>query len=226
MDNMLEVLSNCVLFKGLSDEETGELLNEVSYNINSYDKNEIIAVEESQCTSIGIILDGKIEIQKIFPSGNLISLNTFKTGNIFGEALVFSHENVYPSTIVSIDNTKVVFIKKNDIIQLCKKNDIFLHNFATVLSNRILMLSKKIRNLSYETIRKKLAVMLLDEYKKQNSTFLTLPCTRKKMAEMLNIPRPSLSRELINMREEGIIDFDNNVIKIINLDLLEKCLLD
>ena len=68
--------------------------------------------------------------------------------------------------------------------------------------------------------------MLLDEYKKQNSLFLTFSYTRKKMAEMLDVPRPSLSRELINMRNEGIIDFDKNVIKIIDLDLLEDCLID
>ncbi len=33
------------------------------------------------------------------------------------------------------------------------------------------------------------------------------------MAELLNIPRPSLSRELVNMKEEGIIDFYKNKIK-------------
>ena len=46
------------------------------------------------------------------------------------------------------------------------------------------------------------------------------------MAELLNIPRPSLSRELTNMRDEEIIDFDKNIIKIINLESLESSLLE
>lgn len=45
------------------------------------------------------------------------------------------------------------------------------------------------------------------------------------MAELLNIPRPSLSRELIKMKEDGIIDYHKNKLKIIDIDLLEECLL-
>ncbi|WP_416197410.1 MAG: Transcriptional regulatory protein [Sporanaerobacter sp.] len=224
MKNIIPVLNKCVLFKNISKEEIEALLNEISYNINTYKKDEIIALEESKCTNLGMILEGKVEVQKIFPSGKVIALNNFSEGNIFGEALVFSEKNVYPSTIVSTDDTKIMFVQKNDIIKLCSRNDKFLNNFMTVLSDRILMLSGKIRNLSYETIRKKVANILLEEYKKQKTVFLTLPYSRKKMAEMLNVQRPSLSRELINMKEEGIIDFDRNVIKILDVNLLEKCM--
>ncbi len=55
----------------------------------------------------------------------------------------------------------------------------------------------------------------------KKNLFIKLPFSRKKMAELLNIPRPSLSRELTNMRDEGIIDFDKNIIKIVDLDLLK-----
>lgn len=226
MENILEVLKKCVLFKELSTAEIDSLLKETRYNINKYKKDETIVIEESKCTSLGIILVGNVEVQKIFPSGKIITLNRFKSGNIFGEALVFSGNNVYPSTIVSIDNTEIMFVQKHDIIRLCKKSDIFLNNFMTVLSDRILMLSKKIRNLSYETIRKKLSIFLLEEYRKQKNIFLTFPYSRKKMAEILDVPRPSLSRELIKMREDGIIDFDKNVIKVVNVELLEECLID
>lgn len=226
MKNIIPALDKCVLFKNISKEEIETLLKETSYNINTYKKNEIIALEENKCSNLGIILEGKVEVQKIFPSGKVIALNTFEEGNIFGEALVFSKKNVYPSTIVSINNTKIMFVQKNDIIQLCSRSDKFLNNFMTVLSDRILMLSGKIRNLSYETIRKKIANVLLEEYKKQKTVFLTLPYSRKKMAEILDVQRPSLSRELIKMKEDGIIDFDKNIIKIVSLELLEECLID
>ncbi len=45
------------------------------------------------------------------------------------------------------------------------------------------------------------------------------------MAELLNVPRPSLSRELSHMKAEGgIIDFDKNTIKILDIQLLEESL--
>ena len=68
--------------------------------------------------------------------------------------------------------------------------------------------------------------MILTEYKKQNSLNITLAHDRRKTAELLNIPRPSLSRELINLKNEKIIDFNRNEIKILNLKDLEDSLIN
>ena len=48
--------------------------------------------------------------------------------------------------------------------------------------------------------------------------------TKQKLAETLGIPRPSLSRELINMKDIGIIDYYKDTIKILDLDSLFKIL--
>ncbi len=88
------------------------------------------------------------------------------------------------------------------------------------------MLNKRITNLSQDSIRKKIANYLLEEYKNQGSTTLNIPLTRKRMAELLNIPRPSLSRELGAMKDEGIIQLDKNIIEIVDIQLLEAILFD
>ena len=41
--------------------------------------------------------------------------------------------------------------------------------------------------------------------------------TKEKIAEF-RITRPSLSRELINMKNEGLIDYSRNHIKILDLE--------
>jgi DNA-binding transcriptional regulator LsrR (DeoR family) len=41
------------------------------------------------------------------------------------------------------------------------------------------------------------------------------------MAEKLGLPRPSLSRELIKMKEFGWIDFEGSIIKILDIEKLE-----
>jgi CRP-like cAMP-binding protein len=226
MKKYIEKLLKCVLFKDIKEEDIINLLEKTSYKVVNYNKDELIAIEGEDCHSLGIILKGKVEIQKIFPSGQVLTINSFKEGNIFGESLVFSNKHTYPATITAIEYTEIMFIEKNDIINISMLNSKVLTNFVSVLSNRILMLNNRITNLSQDTIRKKISNFLLFEYQKQNSTYLTIPLTRKKMAELLNVPRPSLSRELINMKDEGIICFDKNIIKILRMDLLEDCLLD
>lgn len=226
MEKYIDELSKCVLFKGLEKNEIMDILNKVTYRIEKYKKSQVIAIEGDDCNSLGIILKGKIEIQKIFPSGQVTTINNFKEGNIFGESLVFSDKHTYPATITAIENAEIMFIERENIVKLSMLNSRILTNFVTVLSRRILMLNERISNLSQDSIRKKISSYLLSEYNKQKTTTIVLPYTRKKMAELLNVPRPSLSRELINMKEEGIIDFNKNEIHILNIDLLEETMLE
>ena len=226
MERHIEQLLKCVLFTDISKEDIVNILGIIPYRVLNYKKGEIVAIEGHICDSLGIILQGTVGIQKIFPSGQVTTINNFGEGNIFGEAPIFSGNHRYPATITATEYTEIMYIKEADIISLLKLNDRILSNFLFLLSNRIIMLSQRITNLSQDTIRKKIATFLLSEYKKQGNTFLTFSYTRKEMAELLNIPRPSLSRELVNMKRDNIIDFDKNIIKILNIDLLEKSLFE
>ena len=88
------------------------------------------------------------------------------------------------------------------------------------------MLNKKIKSLSYQTIRQKVLNYILEEYKKQRSDIIKLPLSKKKIAEQLGIPRPSLSRELICMKDEGLIEIDKDKIKIIDFARFEEVILE
>jgi len=77
-------------------------------------------------------------------------------------------------------------------------------------------------HLSLESIRKKIENFLMEEYKKQGSNIIKVSLSRKEMAEHMGIQRPSLSRELIKMRDVGIIDFNREVIIIKDMAALSK----
>lgn len=224
MKTYIESLLKCVLFKDMNGTEIENVLKNTIVQLKDYNAGDIIAIEGNSCDSVGVILEGNIEIHKSFSSGKLVTINHFEIGNIFGEALLFSGSHTYPATIISSDSSKIMFIGRNDIIQLMTLDTRVLNNFVGVLSNRILMLNQRITNLSLDTLRKKITNMLLVEFKKQNSNYLTIPYSRKKMAEMLNIPRPSLSRELVKMKDDGLIDFYKNDIKILDLEALIEVL--
>ncbi|WP_392485917.1 Crp/Fnr family transcriptional regulator [Haloimpatiens sp. FM7315] len=225
MTKFISVLKECLLFKGLTENDINTLIKNVNYNTKIYKKEEIIALEGEECSKIGIVLMGNLEIQKIYASSKVITIDKLKSGEVFGEVVIFSDLHKYPATIVSSVESNVIFIEKKDIIKLCGLNSLVLNNFMSILSNKILMLNRKIKNMSYKTLRQKVAGFLIEEYKVKKTLTINLAYSREKMAEYLGIPRPSLSRELSKMKEEKIIDFYKNTIKIINLDLLQKTLL-
>lgn len=226
MNIYLNSLSKSVLFNSIDTDTIETLINSISHRIESFNKDDIISLEGDDCPDLAIILSGSVEIHKPFPSGKVVTINNFQAGNVFGEAILFSQSHKYPANVIASSNSKIMYISKCQIIKLMTLNDTILNNFLSVLSNRILMLNDRITNLSLDTIRKKIANIILLEHRKQNKDIIILPFCRRKMAEMLNIPRPSLSRELSKMKEDKIINFNKNKVQIIDINLLEASLLE
>lgn len=221
----IDALKNSIIFKNVEEDDIIKILDSINYTIKFFHKDENIAIEEDPCNSLGIIISGNVEIQKIFASGKVITIDRLKQGNIFGEVIIFSSIKKYPATITAVQEASIMFISKEEILRLCSLNSKFLNNFMSLLSNKILMLNKKIKNLSYNSIRQKISSYLLEEYSRTESLNLKLNISRKEMAELLGVPRPSLSREMIKMKEEGLIDFNRNIVEILEEEALEDILI-
>jgi CRP-like cAMP-binding protein len=217
-------LSACPLFSMLDAAEIRRISAAGAITVKRYERDQIVAFEEDECTAMGVLAGGAIHIQRIFPSGKLITIETFGPGDSFGEALVFSDTGFYPATLVAREETTVVFLPRETIIELCTRSQPFLAAFLRALSNRILLLNRKIKNLSLGTVRQKVANFLLDEQRRQQRDILTLAASRAELADSLGIPRPSLSRELIAMKEAGWIDFDRRTVHIRSRPALEQAI--
>lgn len=224
MNELSELLMQCKLFKGFDEKVLVDFINTSKYVKKVYKKNEIIAFEGANCISIGIILSGNVEMQRIYESGRVVVMERLFSGNIFGEVIIFSDYNTYPATIMAAKNTAIVYISKENVLLQCSKSGYFLNNFMGLLSDKILMLNRKIKNMSYQTIAQKLANYIIEEHKKQKSMKIRLNQTRKEIAEQMGIPRPSLSRELMKLRDKKIIIFDKNYVEVRDIEALESIL--
>ncbi|MGL5379419.1 Crp/Fnr family transcriptional regulator [Clostridium sp.] len=218
MKDIKNDISKCSIFKGIDVTD----IEKIKYKVAYYKKGETIAIEGAKCDSIGIIINGCSEIQKIYPNGKIIVMKKLKNYDTFGEAIVFSKETTYPSTLISLSDTKIVFIKKNEIIDLCFKNVRFLNNFMEMLSEKIIELNKKIKDSNLITVKQKVVNFILEEYEKQMSNKININMSKKELSEILGVPRPSLSRELIFLRENNIINFNKDNIEILNLIELKE----
>lgn len=224
MKNIYEPIHQCPLFKDIDEKRFFELIKTTNYRVEDVKKNHVIASEDDDCTSIGIVLEGAVEVKKIYPSGKSVTVAQLSSGNMFGEVILFSDKRKYPSTIQASTKAKVFFMTRESFVELSHEEPSVMTNLLNVLSRKILILNNQLKNLSYESIRQKIANFLIQQYGQQQSDYLTLPMSRQKMAEILGVPRPSLSRELIKMKDDGLLDFHKNTVKIMDLLALEDAL--
>lgn len=222
MESIIKIIKKNQLFFGVSDENIKKLSKEFKYYIKTYNKGEIIAHEGDECRSLSLVLSGVVEIQRLYSNGKYIILNRAEEGEVFGEALVFSKAKTYPATVVSLNKSKILFINKNDILKMCNKEEKVLENFISLLSNKVFILNSKIKSISFKSVRQKIINYILNEIKNQKSNSILLKNTKEEIAALLGIPRPSLSRELIKLRDLGYIEFDRKKINVIDIESLEE----
>lgn len=222
MNTYFENIKKSKLFFGFSDSELQKLKNSSSCFTKSYKANDVLFIEEEDCEHLSIILDGKIELQKLDTHGNVLIVSSFETGNSFGEALLFGDRHVYPISVVAKEDCSVIHIHKDYIFKLCTTNEEFLKELLRLFSNKALILNSKLKQVSMKSLREMIAHFLVTKYDQTQNPVITTHMTKKEWSEKLGVRRPSLSRELIKMKEEGLIDYNRKEIHIKDIERLEE----
>lgn len=209
-----DIINSNELFKDISNTELENLFNSNKLSLKKYTKKQIIYFENQECKTFDILLYGKISVQKLDENGNILTITNFNPGDSFGGHMIFADNNYYPMNLISKTNSIVLNIKKSLVIELCQKNKHFLSEMLRSISNKTIIISNKINDISLKTIRKSIINYLKYEYQLQNSYTLNIEMTKKEWAEKIGVQRPSLSRELMKMKREGLISYDRNSITI------------
>lgn len=217
-------LQKNLLFRNKSEADIARLLSQIHTVVRTYSKNEIIVTEGDPATMMGLVLSGTVEVQKIYSTGKSITVSRFSTGSTIGEAVLFSKSNQYPATVISADTSTLLIFPREELLRLFTLDTDVLVMFMQNMSERLVLINQKIEILSLGTLRQRIAYFLLKEYKKQKTERIHVPFSKRVWAEHLNSARPSLSRELCYMRDQGWIAFDDDSVDILKLGALEGLL--
>lgn len=217
-------LKNCELFKNIKAPELIDIFSRIKYRVKKFDQDEVIMSEYDDASRLGIIIEGIAEIQKGLPSGKNILIKILGKYQTFGEATLFSNIKSFPVIVISKSKSKVIMINKQELVKLFSANKEVIKNFLGIISNRAIMHNSRLELISENSIRKKISSYLLNEANNNKTNTIHLMFSKTKLANFLNIPRPSLSRELKRMKEDGLITFDRRKIVIEDIDRLEQIL--
>lgn len=171
-----------------------------------YKRGDIIFNEGDECTKVGFIEYGNISISTISYSNNEYEIKSLGNNSFFGAFVLFSNKPFYLGTAIALTNTKVIFFTKQNLLQAFNDKN-FLINYLNLTTKESLLTQQKIKLLSQSSIRDKI-LFLLHENKNRNNTNIYRIKSKELLSKMINCPRPSLSRVLIELKSEGIIDFN------------------
>jgi len=216
MKKFIDLIKNSTLLNTLSTHEINSYLRDGSFKFCTYGKNNIIHFSGDVCSKLEIILSGRVVVERIDESGNLMTVAEFLSDEILGGNVLFSKKPYYPMTITNKQPSVILEINKERLFALFSENQNFLRSYLEFISDHATILGDRIKHYMNKTIRERIMSYLRYERKMQNSNYIKLNITKKALAEKVGIQRTSLSRELAKMEKDGLILFDRKSITLLN----------
>ena len=212
-ESYLNLINKTCLLVSLTPEEIQIYLVDGSFKVAKYGKNNVVHFDGEVCSKLEIILEGKVVLERIDESGNLMTLAEFFSDDILGGNLLFSKNPRYPMTITARQQTIILEINKDRVFQLFSDNHDFLKEYLEFVSDHAAILGDRIKHYVNRSIRESIMSFLDNEVKRQKTNRIRLNISKKALAERIGVQRTSLSRELANMRADGLITFDAEFIE-------------
>ena len=211
---IIEFLLTLDFFSKMEKEEIRNWFDSNPFSVLSYKKGDIIYLENDECTTMDILLSGMISLQKIDENGNVLTIANFTKTDVLGANILFSSSSLYHMTSTCLKNCTLIKLSKNLVLDLCQNNEDFLCAFLSLLSDKTLYITGILHNLTHKSIRDMIITFLKTEYIRQKSNIIKLNITKQELAEKFGVQRPSLSRELKKMRNDGLVEYDTKSITI------------
>jgi CRP/FNR family transcriptional regulator len=224
--NLAAVLEKTALLSSLSPAEL-QLLAAHTFR-KRFNAGELVFSEGDPCTGLHFISRGKVRIFKSSPSGREQVLAVNVPGESIAELPVFDG-GAYPASALAIEDTEIAFISQRDFHAFCLEHPEVSLKVLSVVGARLRRLVGIIEELSFTTIRQRLVATLLrlaecEGVRTENGIELHLPSSHQELANQLGTVRELISRNLMRLQAEGLLDVDARQIVVKDMKGLKALL--
>ena len=212
----LSVLLRNPLFSNIKESEIQDVLNFLNASEHQYSKGETVFHSGTVINQIGIVLEGRIQIENTDFWGNKTILDSLGEGKVFAETYALTNVPLMVD-VTATQDSKVLLLQTDnlgtgsgDISQIITKN------ILGISMKKNLHLSQRIFHTSSKTIRGRLLSYLSSQVPaKAPAAEFDIPFDRQQLADYLEVDRSALSAELSKMKADGLIDYLKNHFKLL-----------
>ena len=217
------VLSHVPLFAELSEEELHALAHRTVKQFAH--AGDTIFSEGDPCQGFYVIESGEVKIFKISAAGREQVLTVDRAGSSIAEIPVFDG-GPYPASGIATTETSLLFISKRDFRALILEHPEVALKVLKNVGSRLRRLVGLIEELSFTTVRSRLALMLVRRARSEGQhtgrgTEISLP-SNQEIASQIGTVRELISRNLSRLQAEGLIRLDGKQAIIEDVDDLER----
>lgn len=218
-----QVLGRVSIFSGLDQNELGFLAERAVQH--RYSTGEMVFSEGEPCSGLYVVESGHIRIFKSSANGREQVLSIDGPGSSVAELPVFDG-GAYPASVAAMSDATLLFVSKQNFQALCLAHPQVALKVLRVVGARLRRLVGIIEELSFTTVRHRLASFLLRLAQSEGrpsaeGVEITLPVSNQELASQIGTVRELVSRNFSRLQAEGMLKVDGRSVTIRNLKALE-----
>lgn len=208
--NLAASLQKAGLFSNLTPSELQLLAARTVRKL--FSAGELLFSEGEPCTGLHIVVRGKVRIFKTSMNGREQVLAVEGPGSSVAELPVFDG-GPYPASVIALEDSEIAFISRRDFHAYCIEHPDVALKVLAVVGARLRRLVGIIEELSFTTIRQRLVATLVKLAQAQGQQTpqgieFRLPDSHQEIANQLGTVRELISRNLMRLQAEGLIEVD------------------
>jgi CRP/FNR family transcriptional regulator, cyclic AMP receptor protein len=221
--NHSATLTRVPIFAGLSEAELSFLAERTV--ARRFSAGETVFAEGEPCAGLFVVASGHVRIFKSSAGGREQVLSIEGPGSSVAELPVFDGGN-YPASVTAIDDATLLFVSKQDFQSLCLTHPQVSLKVLRVVGARLRRLVGIIEELSFTTVRHRLAAFLVrlantSGKRTEKGLEISLPANNQELASQIGTVRELVSRNLSRLQAEGMLRIEGRSVFITDLKGLE-----
>jgi CRP/FNR family transcriptional regulator, polysaccharide utilization system transcription regulator len=184
--------------------------NEV--DVAHYKKGQPVYLHGNTPLGVYVVKEGKVKVVKCGSCGKEQIVRIVEPGGVFSCSELLTRQS-FKSTAISLEDTVLYFIARDNFRDLLKKYPIISEQFIIELSNELLTAEEKIATLSYKPVKARVAEALITL---SNVGDDVVGISRKDLACFVGTAKETLNRVISEFKKDGLITLESGGIKIEN----------
>lgn len=217
-------LKNMALLKGLSKKELAGF--EKFAKPRDFEKGETLFMEGDPPSHLWFILEGEVKVFKEFASGKSAILGIFGGGSVIAEIPVIDGKS-YPATCQAVTAGRAALVERKKALHAITSSPTVSLRLMIGIGNKLRELTGDLGSMAVQSVIKRLSRFLLKIAERMgkpdgDTIVMTLPLTRKDIAECIGTSFEVAIRALGKLQDDKVLEIQGKELRILNRQKLRK----
>jgi CRP/FNR family transcriptional regulator, cyclic AMP receptor protein len=190
----------------------------------TYARNEVLCHEGDPADSLHLVQDGHLAVHAGLASGASATFTILSSGDYFGELALLRADRRRTATVTALEPSRTLAVAVSAFDALCQRNPGIERVVATLLADRIDILSRRLVETMYESLDRRVYRRLLELARSYGGSdgAATVPLSQTQLAELVGATRPSVNQVLQRLAGLGVVRLSRSRIEVVDLAALER----